>query len=663
MLARSRSVRARLEEITARCQEPAASSDPDLCLSKIEGSHYNAYGVQEVARVAEKVCLSAIDLPKSPPVRALPLLPPRLQNFYGVPRLLPVQNVSSARSFFAVQDADYLPLVRQMTECGMAEVSLESELGKYPRFVTNGLFAVPKSTKGSQRLIVDCRAGNAHMPHPESPDLPDRAALGELILDPSEAWVGGATDLATYFYSLVVEEWMIGLQGLPPVWVPETTPLSGRHGWVYPALRVAAMGNSHSMVIAQAIHRGMWGLPDPGVRYEVTNHDFTSVIPNLAEIGLRGDRRAVRCSVNQISLTVYVDDSFHLGLAQGLFAAQKAFIDRVEACGLQFAFPKWEQPTSGEVDALGWTIDLKRGTVKPQRRKLESLIQDTYEAIKRRRLPREQVKSLVGRWSDLFLLRRPLLSVFHAAYDNAGGRWVSPLVYGELQLALDLAPVVYRNLFRPFGHIIVAYDASTTGGAVVYSRTDSYTVEKFAKFEARNCLDNPDHEVSPAHQTAALAALGFGTLRWHLAVRKDFRDIDEHINVLECEMLCTALEWLSRAGTNSSKRHILFGDNQAVVYGATKGRSSKPGLQHLLRRVAAYEIALDAHLYHAWVPTAINPADADSRFYESQAIGKRMGVYSQRGRKRCKTVGGYCESVDGQAIQDVSEKAVRVDRQ
>ena len=270
MLARSRSVCARLEEITARCQEPAASSDPDFCPSKIEGLHYSTYGVHEAVQVAEKVRLSAIDLPKVPPVRALPLLPPRLQKFYGVPQLLPEEDVLKAKTFFAVEDSDYLPLVRQMTDCGMAEVSLESELGRYPRFVINGLFAVPKSTAGSQRLIVDCRAGNAHMPRPESPELPDRAALGELILDPSEAWVGGATDLATYFYSLVVEEWMIGLQGLPPVWVPDTAPLAGKHGWVYPALRVAAMGNSHSMVIAQAIHRAFWGLHDRGTRFQRT---------------------------------------------------------------------------------------------------------------------------------------------------------------------------------------------------------------------------------------------------------------------------------------------------------------------------------------------------------------------------------------------------------
>ena len=395
--------------------------------------------------------------------------------------------------------------------------------------------------------------------------------------------------------------------------------------------------------------------------HDFKERDVEPVVPNLVEVGLKGDRRAVRCNADQISLTVYVDDSFHWGQAQGLRTAQKRFIARVEACGLQFAFGKWQHATTGKIDALGWTIDLKSGTVTPQHKKLQSLIQDTYSAIERHRLSRAQVKSLVGRWSDVFLLRRPLLSVFHSAYDNSRGRFVPPLVYGELQLALDLAPVAFRNLFKPFGNIIVAYDASTTGGAVVYARVDSITVENFAKFEARNCLDNPDHDVSPVQQTAALLECGFGTLHWHLAVRKDFRDINEHINVLEGEMLCTALEWLSRSSSNLCKRHLFFGDNQAVVYGATKGRSSKPGLQHLLRRVAAYEISLDAHLYHAWVPTAINPADADSRFYEPQAVAKRMEINHQRGRKRFKAMGGYHQEIDVETIQDSGEKIVHVD--
>lgn len=64
-------------------------------------------------------------------------------------------------------------------------------------------------------------------------------------------------------------------------------------------------------------------------------------------------------------------------------------------------------------------------------------------------------------------------------------------------------------------------------------------------------------------------------------------------------MLCTAVEWLCRAETNFGQRHILFGENHALIYNTTKRRSSRIGLQHLLRRLAAYEFALDAHLYNA----------------------------------------------------------------
>lgn len=139
-----------------------------------------------------------------------------------------------------------------------------------------------------------------------------------------------------------------------------------------------------------------------------------------------------------------------------------------------------------------------------------------------------------------------------------------------------------------------------------------------AQLEARNCLDDSDYVVTPAEQSAFPLSHGFDKFIWKLAVRRDFRSVNEYINALEEEMLCTALEWMSRAAGNLGRRYLLFGDNQAAVYGATKGSSSKPGLQHLLRRVVAYKVGLDAHLYHAWVPTALNPADADSRFYEKK---------------------------------------------
>lgn len=51
----------------------------------------------------------------------------------------------------------------------MVELSALLDLGRYPRFIVNSLFVVPQASSGNQQLIVDCRAGNAHMPLPESP--------------------------------------------------------------------------------------------------------------------------------------------------------------------------------------------------------------------------------------------------------------------------------------------------------------------------------------------------------------------------------------------------------------------------------------------------------------------------------------------------------------
>lgn len=621
MVARGRSVRAHLEKIPAFGLEPAALSCPEVS-SRIGGNLSSTYGLHDAVSAAEKVRLSAIDLPVTQPTRALPLLPPRLSSFTAAQQILPEADVIPTRTHFAVEDSDYLPLLRRLEECGMLELSEESELYDiYPRYVVNGMFAVPKASSGKQRLIIDCRAGNAHMPAPESPALPDRAVFGELVLDPKVPWAVGATDLATYFYSLRVENWMVGLQGLPRVWVPDDAPLSGRHGWLFPALTVAAMGNAHSMVIAQAVHRTLWKLTPRLPSGAVDDKLGYPARPAMQEIGLKSLRRAIRCKPDDVSLSVYVDDSIQLGEEAQVTRAQSDFIKNVEDCGLRFAYPKWDRPSSGPINALGWTIDLTSGVVRPQIPKLQSLMFDTTEALRRKRLSRAVVRTLVGRWTDTFLLRRPLLPVFNSVYCEEGKRMVHAQLRAELQLALDIAPVIYRNVYRPFSDIIVAYDASTTGGAVVYTRADPSRVESLSKFEARNCLDKPQQDAMTKEQTAGLISSGFEDLSWKLAVRRDFRDVDEHINVLEAEMLCTALEWLSRTGCNFGQRHLLFGDNQAVVYGATKGRSSRRGLQHMLRRVAAYAIALDAHLYHGWVPTLLNPADADSRFFESPRSG------------------------------------------
>lgn len=69
LVVRSRSVRARLQEITPRGQEPTAPSGPDSGRCTIGGLHDSTYCVHEAATLAGEVRLSAIDRPKVPPVK------------------------------------------------------------------------------------------------------------------------------------------------------------------------------------------------------------------------------------------------------------------------------------------------------------------------------------------------------------------------------------------------------------------------------------------------------------------------------------------------------------------------------------------------------------------------------------------------------------------
>lgn len=149
LVARNRSVRAHLERIPAFGPKPAALSSPVDESNRIGGTLPTLYGVHEALSVAEKVRLSAIDLPQSHPTRALPLLPPRLRSYYGGSQLLPQKEVKPTKSYFAVEANDYLPLVRRLGECEMIELSAPSELKRYPRFIVKAFLRFQRDLQRS----------------------------------------------------------------------------------------------------------------------------------------------------------------------------------------------------------------------------------------------------------------------------------------------------------------------------------------------------------------------------------------------------------------------------------------------------------------------------------------------------------------------------------
>ena len=100
----------------------------------------------------------------------------------------------------------------------------------------------------------------------------------------------------------------------------------------------------------------------------------------------------------------------------------------------------------------------------------------------------------------------------------------------------------------------------------------------------------------------------------------------EHINVLEARTALAAVRRAARSRKNWGRRVMLFVDSQVTLCSLAKGRSSRPGLNHVCRRVCAHCLAFDLKVLVRWVPTKRNHADGPSR-------GEPLGI-----------AGGTCEA-------------------
>lgn len=100
--------------------------------------------------------------------------------------------------------------------------------------------------------------------------------------------------------------------------------------------------------------------------------------------------------------------------------------------------------------ALGFDVNLESGDVRPSSTKLADLITDTKAALHAPCISEKNVRQLVDRWSDIMLLRRPLLSIFQKVYSPSRAVSIQMAVKRELARCIALTPTVYRNVYREF---------------------------------------------------------------------------------------------------------------------------------------------------------------------------------------------------------------------
>ena len=100
---------------------------------------------------------------------------------------------------------------------------------------------------------------------------------------------------------------------------------------------------------------------------------------------------------------------------------------------------------------------------------------------------------------------------------------------------------------------------------------------------------------------------------WKTITGWKWRDVSEHINVLEMRAVLTAMRWrIEKQGTLNSKFVHLI-DSLVCLHSLSRGRSSSLKLKRSLLRINSLLLATNCHVVWAYVHTKDNPADAPSR--------------------------------------------------
>eukprot|EP00435_Cladocopium_sp_Y103_P020999 s1020_g5.t1 len=93
---------------------------------------------------------------------------------------------------------------------------------------------------------------------------------------------------------------------------------------------------------------------------------------------------------------------------------------------------------------------------------------------------------------------------------------------------------------------------------------------------------------------------------------------EQHINCLEVAAFLVEIRRRARDITCHQARFINVTDSQVTFHALTKGRSSSPRLNRLIRRVAAVSFAADLAPFHLWTISKWNFADHGSRKFEKK---------------------------------------------
>ena len=459
------------------------------------------------------------------------------------------------RFFLGVSTNKYHALILKLVDIGV--VLLQNHR---PR-VINGVFAVPKD-ENKQRLIIDARPANAFLIEPEKTKLPNPGDLGALYLDKSKELYFCKSDMDNFYHRLAMPPWLHQFFGLPPVMF--------KRKQYWPVVRVLPMGWSHSVFVGQSIHERIVSLA--GMKGEDSFQENQSRVLHNFRHG------------------EYIYDFFAFCVdKECLTNVLEQVVDSCEKANLPSKVTKIVRPGESDViNILGITFS-HSGLVQPNAEKLAKLINVTREIASFRVWNVKLIEKLIGSWTWIILLRRPIFSILFSIYSfvNTNGsnrvKVPSQTMRRELRTLCDISPLILANIKRPFGGICVASDASETGAGVVYS---SLTIKEWEEIEKGES------------QTAEIVA----SKSWKTAIRHKWEYLDQ-IHILEGHAVVLGLKWILRSKRFQGSRIVFLVDNTALLGALKKGRSSSFQLTITFRKVATLCIAGDLRVNFYYTST------------------------------------------------------------
>jgi len=495
----------------------------------------------------------------------------------------------------------YPQIIALCSQAGMIKWSRigleEPSIRRLRDALTMSSFGVTKDIE-SDRLISWPRIQNDWFMKSPVPSFPDPSAFSRIFADQSPKGTGFALDIANMFHNILLPPWLCSLFPLNPLRYEEMP---------------ANLKN-------QMVEEFNLSCPPPSF---TTFRPMQKTLPmvdafrkstSLAHrvITLSGDLNVVTPSADDILIAHIIDDvnvvmyGFQMVDVRRL---QHQFWRSFTMSGLPMRTSKCTPLNKIVTDSLpfiGFTWDLQTGLIQPKNERSANLSRSIDRLLDfPSSYDEKECERIVGKLVWTAMARRPLLSVMRSVFhlpDSQPLKRNRLSAARELQTISSLLPYAIIDTQRHILPVIIATDACPRSGAVTFAQSSREELLGLLS----TCRYNNGGPLS--HPEASKFAL---RKAWKTALKHDWRR-DEHINVLEGEIILLALRWAIDHGSQNH-RIVIMTDSSVCIGAITKGRSSSGGLLRVCRKIAALSLLHRIELLLVHISTHWNPADAPSR--------------------------------------------------